>query len=227
MANSNSRGADLIFSPEHSLLGVYLHNGNGGTSYITMTKGLSEDVYHTQHVQILLTRLLNDCFLQETIKTSSNMLSKKPPTSILRRLIRPSLAQHSQPHDRFQSSSVASSGSNSPSQAKDHDTTIDVTRDEYSKSGGDDAVAEQKIASYHPEDVQPQSSMHTAGKGVVVNPLEMSPANLEASKYPNENNGHPERSAEKTGKSKHGSPTKAKEVDQYEKRGAPPPVRTR
>ncbi|CAO2652135.1 Nn.00g004180.m01.CDS01 [Neocucurbitaria sp. VM-36] len=55
---------------------------------------------------------------------------------------------------------------------------------EYSQSGGDDIVAGQAGASFKDsKDTDPASQKVTAGKGNVVNPLELSPATPELSKY--------------------------------------------
>ncbi|KAF2101982.1 hypothetical protein NA57DRAFT_73422 [Rhizodiscina lignyota] len=94
--------------------------------------------------------------------------------------------------------------------------TINVVKDEYSKTGGDHVVAEQKIASYHPGDTKPESQMATAGKGNIVNPLEVSPANPEASKWREEIDV--EKGVEKTTISQKGSPKKHAPVERYEKR---------
>lgn len=156
---------------------------------------------------------------------------KTPPASAFCRSVGQYVYRRGLAQIRFQSTSGSSTGSSTgsktPEPASQNTTTINVIRDEYSKSGGDDVVAEQKVASYDSKNVQPQSEMNTAGKGIAVNPLEVSPANLEASVSHIESGGHPEKSAEKTGTSKHVSPRKAKEVDQYEKRGPPPPQRMR
>ncbi|KAH7377684.1 hypothetical protein BKA66DRAFT_443232 [Pyrenochaeta sp. MPI-SDFR-AT-0127] len=55
---------------------------------------------------------------------------------------------------------------------------------EYSQSGGDDIVAGQSSASFlDSKDTNPESEKATAGKGNVVNPLELSPATPELSKH--------------------------------------------
>jgi len=55
-------------------------------------------------------------------------------------------------------------------------------RDEYSKSGGDDAVAENEIASFKDyQDTAPEIEKEICGKGNVINPLEVSPASREYS----------------------------------------------
>ncbi|KAF2652644.1 hypothetical protein K491DRAFT_718782 [Lophiostoma macrostomum CBS 122681] len=60
---------------------------------------------------------------------------------------------------------------------------IDLRSDEYSQSGGDDVVAEQAIASFErSSDTSPQLAKTSAGKGNVVNPLEISPATPELSR---------------------------------------------
>jgi hypothetical protein len=51
---------------------------------------------------------------------------------------------------------------------------VNVVRDEYSKSGGDDLA----LASYNPKDTNLQSEMKTAGVGDKIKPLKKSPANL-------------------------------------------------
>lgn len=59
-------------------------------------------------------------------------------------------------------------------------TAITQRSYEYSQSGGDDMVAEQEVASFN-KDPDSDSSKMTAGKGNVVNPLELSPATPELS----------------------------------------------
>ncbi|KAF1953465.1 hypothetical protein CC80DRAFT_551507 [Byssothecium circinans] len=61
---------------------------------------------------------------------------------------------------------------------------IRVRSDEYSKSGGDDVVAEQEEAAFaqNAKDTDPSSQKALAGKGNMVNPLEVSPATPEVSR---------------------------------------------
>ncbi|KAF2680451.1 hypothetical protein K458DRAFT_434296 [Lentithecium fluviatile CBS 122367] len=95
----------------------------------------------------------------------------------------------SQVHARY------SSGSPTPSSVPDNHFTktgeraesdpvkINMRSDEYSKSGGDDMVAEQEIASFgNSADTDPLSQKTQAGKGNAINPLEISPANPEVSR---------------------------------------------
>lgn len=96
---------------------------------------------------------------------------------------------------------------------------INVQRDEYSKTGGDHVVAEQKIASFHPGDTKPESQMETAGKGIKTNPLEISPANKEASKFSSEIEGPWQKSDEKKTWSRMDGSKRKRLVDRFGKRG--------
>lgn len=118
------------------------------------------------------------------------------------------------------SSTEASSGYTHNRKEEPHAerTTINVARDEYSKTGGDNVVAEQVVASYRPTDTRPEVQMEIAGKGVKVNPLEISPANTEANKYTPEIDGHPEKGIDKLTLSKRGSPQKARSVESIKQR---------
>merc|ERR1712007_136954 len=59
---------------------------------------------------------------------------------------------------------------------------INIRTDEYSKSGGDDIVAEQVIASFKNKfATDPFVEKEIAGRGNVINPLELSPASPEMS----------------------------------------------
>ncbi|KAF2435280.1 hypothetical protein EJ08DRAFT_692546 [Tothia fuscella] len=62
------------------------------------------------------------------------------------------------------------------------------------------------------KDTDPETQKATAGLGNEVNPLEMSPANLEASEARREGEGQPERGVEKVVLSKKVSPPKGKVV---------------
>ncbi|KAL1596312.1 hypothetical protein SLS60_008957 [Paraconiothyrium brasiliense] len=62
-------------------------------------------------------------------------------------------------------------------------TAVNLRRDEYSQSGGDDMVAEQSQASFSKNADSPVDSKETAGKGNVVNPLDFSPATPELSEH--------------------------------------------
>ena len=94
--------------------------------------------------------------------------------------------------------------------------TLKPESDEYSKSGGDHAAAAQQTASFNPSDTDPASEKEVAGKGTQVNPLEMSPANREASQVRGEREGMPERGVDRTAVSKRGGGKKGKEVRQYD-----------
>lgn len=136
-----------------------------------------------------------------------------------RRILTPSILRSS-PRRAFHTANTRSTPSiqeAKPSTKKTERIVVNVFRDEYSKSGGDDLVAEQASASYNPKDTNPQSEMQTAGVGNKINPLETSPANLEASRTRDENEGYPEKNVEKTIISKRVSPQKAKVVEIYEK----------
>lgn len=97
-------------------------------------------------------------------------------------------------------------------------TTINIVRDEYSKSGGDHVVAEQVVASYSPSYTHPQRQKDIAGRSVDVNPLEVSPANTGASMYTLEKDGHPEKGLEKQSTSKRGSPAKGRSAESIKQR---------
>src|ERR1700759_2382434 len=58
--------------------------------------------------------------------------------------------------------------------------SINVSKDEYSKSGGDDVVAAQE-SSYNEKLTDPTSHLEAAKKGNTINPLEVSPANPDTS----------------------------------------------
>lgn len=97
-------------------------------------------------------------------------------------------------------------------------TTINVTRDEFSKTGGDHIVAEQVVASYHPANTKPEAQFEIAGRGLKVNPLEVSPANTEASKFTPEKDSPPGRGIEKASSSKRSSPAKARSAESIKQR---------
>ena len=94
---------------------------------------------------------------------------------------------------------------------------INILRDEYSKTGGDHVVAEQKIASFHPGDTKPESQMETAGKGIKINPLEISPANKEISNFRSEIEGSRQKSDEKKTGSRMDGANKGRSVNRYGK----------
>ncbi|KAF2184703.1 hypothetical protein K469DRAFT_579083 [Zopfia rhizophila CBS 207.26] len=93
---------------------------------------------------------------------------------------------------------------------------INIRTDEYSKSGGDDIVAEQAIAAFESsKDTDPFSQKERAGKGNIINPLEVSPADPEASKIVEEK--VVEKNVEgKKAKSGKGITKKAKKVERVE-----------
>jgi hypothetical protein len=97
-------------------------------------------------------------------------------------------------------------------------TTITVLSDEYSKTGGDHIVAEQTRASYDANETDPEALKEIAGKGVNVNPLEVSPANIEVSKYTVEKDEHSEAGVEKTVTSKRASPMKGRSRESIQQR---------
>lgn len=97
---------------------------------------------------------------------------------------------------------------------------INILRDEYSKTGGDQVVAEQKIASFHPGDTKPESEMETAGKGIKINPLEISPANKEISKFSSEIKGPRQKSDEKKTGSRRDGAKKGRSMNRFGKRGS-------
>jgi hypothetical protein len=84
---------------------------------------------------------------------------------------------------------------------------MDTSSSEYSISGSDDAVSHESKASYG-GDTSPETQKEKAGKGNIVNPLEVSPANREVSKHRDKN--EVEKGAEKTGDSGKRSPKKGK-----------------
>ncbi|KAF1840171.1 uncharacterized protein K460DRAFT_410773 [Cucurbitaria berberidis CBS 394.84] len=84
---------------------------------------------------------------------------------------------------------------------------------EYSQSGGDDIVAEQASASFqNSQDTDPASQKATAGKGNVVNPLELSPATPELSKQFEDTDVSKNEDREPGAKTGPGVSTKAKRV---------------
>lgn len=84
--------------------------------------------------------------------------------------------------------------------------------DENSKSGGDDVVAEQEIASFGAsQETDPALQRERAGKGNVINPLEVSPANPEVSRTVVEERVESERLVKRE-VSKKGMPVKGKKV---------------
>jgi hypothetical protein len=89
----------------------------------------------------------------------------------------------------------------------DDPESINASRDEYSKSGGDDAVAAQE-SSYSAQQTDPNSHMEAAAKGNKINPLEVSPANRDTSIYISEKDWHPESGVPKTTTSVRVSPKK-------------------
>ncbi|KAJ4375973.1 hypothetical protein N0V83_001253 [Neocucurbitaria cava] len=85
---------------------------------------------------------------------------------------------------------------------------------EYSQSGGDDVVAQQDSASFkNSKDTDPASQKDTAGKGNVVNPLELSPASPELSKYFDETDVSKSADREPGAKTGQGISRKAKVVE--------------
>jgi hypothetical protein len=60
--------------------------------------------------------------------------------------------------------------------------SIQTSKSEYSKSGGDENTAAQEEAAFDPNKTDPQREKDTAGQGQNGNPLEFSPANQEISK---------------------------------------------
>ena len=138
-----------------------------------------------------------------------------------RRLVRPSTVRSS--HRLFaygcqSSTETSAKDSNRKEEPHAERTTINVSRDEYSKTGGDHIVAEQVVASFSPNDTKPEIQLEIAGRGVKANPLEISPANTEASKYAPEVDGHPEKGVDKLTFSKRGSPQKARSVESIKQR---------
>ena len=94
--------------------------------------------------------------------------------------------------------------------------TLKPESDEYSKTGGDHAAAAQKSASFDPKNLDVEGEKDIAGKGVDVNPLDVSPANREVSQARAEDEGMPESGVERTSASRRGGAKKGKEVRQYE-----------
>ncbi|KAF7861924.1 hypothetical protein EAF04_007805 [Stromatinia cepivora] len=81
------------------------------------------------------------------------------------------------------------------SQQKD---SINTSATEYSKSGTDDAAAQEQSAAFDPNITNPESEKDEAAKGEKKegygNPLEVSPANRDVSQKTDEQGGGPERS---------------------------------
>jgi hypothetical protein len=69
-----------------------------------------------------------------------------------------------------------------PKKGAEDRNSIDTSSTEYSKTGTDDAVAENEDAAFNPDKTSPEEAENTAGKGNQHNPLDGSGANQEASK---------------------------------------------
>jgi len=91
--------------------------------------------------------------------------------------------------------------------------SINTESNEYSKSGGDKASANQEDAAFNPDKTEPEQQHDTAGKGIEGNPLDVSPANQEVSKPKGqEMSGTEQGAGDGKQRSGAGSPEKGKKV---------------
>jgi hypothetical protein len=72
---------------------------------------------------------------------------------------------------------------------RDEKDELNPRYDEHSKTGGDDVVADQAMAAYSREHLTPEAAKERAGKGIEINPLEVSPASREVSFFVEETLG--------------------------------------
>lgn len=81
-------------------------------------------------------------------------------------------------------------GSNNPQKDAQMDREkINTDANEYAKSGTDDTAAKNEEAAFDPNITSPEGAKEKAGEGNEENPLDMSPANKEASQGTTEADG--------------------------------------
>jgi hypothetical protein len=115
---------------------------------------------------------------QYTINKSVNYSRSKPASSASSDATATATPQTKTSSHPF----LPKTSSSIPAQEEDDRHILSPRSTEYSKSGTDDAVAEQEHASFKESScVDPVAQMERAGQGTEINPLEVSPANQEVS----------------------------------------------